>query len=144
MTLDYSCLGKNEEVRERRYKVFILTLKGAKPVEIQKTTGQAIRQVYNDLLFLRTNPLHNLSVDMMRDLDQSWFAIKISELERNLQQLDPYTNMWLKTQELLLRYKVDLMKLSGVLVERVEHSGSVELNTVQIYLPENNRDDKSD
>lgn len=144
MTLDYSCLGKNDQVRDRRYKVFVLAHKGVKPAEIVKQTGQTIRQVNNDMFFLRTNPMHNLSVDMLRDIDQSWFAIKIAELEDNLLQLGPQTSTWLKTQDTILRYKVELMKLSGVLVERVELSGSVELNAVQIYLPENNRNDESD
>lgn len=125
---DYACLGKNEDVRERRYKVFILTLKGMKPCDIQNQTGQTIRQVYNDLLFLRSNPMHNMSVEMLKDIDQSWFAVKITELEQNLMLLTPDSKLWLETQDQIRKYKVELMKLSGVMVEKVEHSGEIGLS----------------
>ena len=123
--LDYACLGVSEEVRKRRYNVFVMTVKGAKPVDIQKQTGRSIRQVYNDLSYIRSHPMNNLSINMMKDIDQSWFNIKIYELEQNLMQLDPGTDIWLKTQDQIRKYKVELMKLSGVLVDKVEHSGDV-------------------
>ena len=69
--------------------------------------------------------MNNLSINMMKDIDQSWFNIKIYELEQNLMQLDPGTDIWLKTQDQIRKYKVELMKLSGVLVDKVEHSGDV-------------------
>lgn len=120
MTLNYTCLGHNETIRDRRYKVLTFFLKGATPQETANTTGMTIRQVYNDILFLRTNPLHDLPIEMVRDFGKSFYEIKVTELERKLKANESNPSVWLGIQKLIKEYKDASLKLQGAVVEKVE------------------------
>jgi hypothetical protein len=139
MTINYTCLGKTEEMRERRYTVLTFFLKGARPFEIAEINGLPIKQVYNDLMYLRTHPLHDLPIDMVRDFGKSFFEIKISELERNLKKYGNNPSVWLGIQKEIRGYKNDLLKLQGALVDKVEHSGETRL-IIEIQKPDERKE----
>lgn len=125
MTLNYTCLGHNEKIRDRRYKVLTLFLKGASPKETANTTGMTIKQVYNDITFLRTNPLHDLPIEMVRDFGKSFYEIKVTELERKLKMNESNPSVWLGIQKLIKDYKDASLKLQGASNEVIEHIGEV-------------------
>ena len=119
--IDYTCLGQNTEMRERRYDVLALFIKGATPQETHKILSKqkhpklTLKQVYNDRLFFTTNPLHNLPAEMARDFN----------LEVRLDVFKPDSKSWIATQELIRKYKADSLKLQGLMNDKVEHSGDV-------------------
>lgn len=121
MTMNYTCLGRNDDMRERRYKVLTFYLKGASPQETADYTGLPIKQVYNDLMYLRTTPLNDLPMDMVRDFGKSFYEMKITELERRLKKVEGNPPVWLGVQKLIKDYKDASLKLCGALTERIEH-----------------------
>lgn len=122
MAIDYKCLGRNSTTQNRRYEILKWILKGYTPAEIQKITGNDIKEVYNDIQFLHKTPLHNVPVELMKDMGQSFFEVKIKELEENLDTLDAHSKLWLETQALIIKTKTELLKLQGGYVEKVEHT----------------------
>jgi len=123
--IDYTCLGQNTEMRKRRYDVLSLFVKGATPQETANLLNLSIKQVYNDRLFFTTNPLHNLPAEMARDFNQSFYEMKVRELEGRLKDFKTDSKSWLATQELIRKYKADSLKLMGLMNEKVELSGEV-------------------
>jgi len=122
--MNYTCLGRNEKFRERRHRVLTLFLRGAKPAEIAEimtlqdrgkgiTEKTTVKTVYNDILFLRSTKLHDLPVDLVRDLGNSFYESKITELERKLKANESNPSVWLGIQKLILDYKKESMKLLG-------------------------------
>lgn len=140
MAMNYECLGIDTEMQERRYAVLKHFLKGFTPREIAKATGLTIKKVYNDLLFLRTNQLHDVPIEMIRDFGKSFYELKIRELEDSLDGLKSMPNAWLGAQKLIKEMKVESLKIQGGYIDRVEHSGKVDSEVVHIYLPGNGRD----
>jgi len=141
--INYRCLGKSDKIRERRYNVLTFWLKGAKPGEIHKMVsripgyeGYTQKKCYDDVAYI-CNPehiLHDLPIEMIRDFGKSFFEVKITELERKLITYESENpNVWLGIQKLILNYKMELLKLTGASIERIEHSGSV-ISTIQ-YVP---------
>jgi len=118
--IDYTCLGQNTEMRERRYDVLALFIKGATPQETHKILSKqkhpdlTLKQVYNDRLFFTTNPLHSLPAEMARDFNQSFYEMKVRELEGRLKDFKTDSKSWLATQELM-----------GLMNDKVELSGEV-------------------
>ena len=146
MTLNYTCLGSNDEIRKRRYNVLTFFIKGAIPDEIVRFTNEnpniesiTTKQVYNDLSYLRSHPLHDLPIDMVRDFGKSFYELKVTELERKLKKNESNPAVWLGIQKLIREYKGDSLKLQGLMSEKVEHSGTIV--TIIDNIPENN--DKS-
>ena len=132
MTLDYTCLGPYDEIRKRRYFVLSLLIKNATPAEIvemsiksEKQEDLTIKQVYNDLSYLRTHELHNLPLNMVRDINCSFFELKVTELERKANKYETNPSVWLGIQKLIGYYKEKSLQLQGALVEKVEHSGDM-------------------
>ena len=142
--IDHRCLGKTQSVQERRYNVLSLLLKGAKPREITDILKLSDNQVKNDIFYLTNTPLHNTTIDIAKDFNTSWYEVKIRELEGRLKDFKEDSRSWLTTQELIRKYKADLLKLMGLMNEKVEHSGEIQLNAVQIYIPDNGRNDAED
>jgi len=142
--IDHTCLGKTTKIQERRYSVLTLLLKGAKPREIAELLNLTDNQVKNDIFHLTNTPLHNTTVDIARDFNTSWYEIKVRELEGRLKDFKTDSRSWLATQELIRKYKADSLKLQGLMNDKVEHSGAIELNAVQIYIPDNGRDHAED
>lgn len=139
--INYRCLGKSDKTRNRRYHVLSFYLKGAKPSEIHNLVSRMTgyekykqKDCYDDVAYLRSHPLNDLPLEMVRDFGKSFYEIKITELERKLifnETENP--TVWLGIQKLILSYKMELLKLTGASVERVEHSGSV-ISAIQ-YIP---------
>ena len=114
MTLNYTCLGSNDEIRKRRYNVLTFFIKGATPDEIVRFTNEnpniesiTTKQVYNDLSYLRSHPLHDLPIDMVRDFGKSFYELKVTELERKLKKNESNPAVWLGIQKLIREYKGD-------------------------------------
>ena len=124
--IDYTCLGQNTEMRERRYDVLALFIKGATPQETHKILSKqkhptlTLKQVYNDRLFFTTNPLHNLPAEMARDFNLSFYEVKIRELEVRLDVFKPDSKSWIATQELIRKYKADSLKLQGLMNDKLD------------------------
>lgn len=134
MTLNYECLGSNNKLRERRYTVLSYFIRGATPQEIAAITELnnkdktiTIKQVYNDIAYLRTHELHDLPLNMLRDLNTSFYELKVTELERKLKKHESNPSVWLGIQKLIIDVKDKSLKLQGAAVEKVEHSGYVKL-----------------
>lgn len=132
MTINYKCLGHNDKMRVRRYYVLTYFLKGATPQEIAQFTEEnpklkpiTIKQVYNDIGYLRTHPLHDLPVDIVKDFGKSFYEMKVTELERKLKKHEENPSVWLGIQKLIKDYKDASLKLQGASVEKVEHTGDV-------------------
>ena len=142
--IDHRCLGKTQPVQERRYNVLSLLLKGAKPREITDILQLSDNQVKNDIFHLTNTPLNNMTVDIAKDFNTSWYEVKIRELEGRLKDFKEDSRSWLATQELIRKYKADSLKLQGLMNEKVEHSGAIKLDPVQIYIPDNGRNDAKD
>ena len=123
--IDHRCLGKTQPVQERRYNVLSLLLKGAKPREIIDILKLSDNQVKNDIFHLTSTPLHNTTVDIARDYNQSFYELKVRELEGRLKDFKTDSRSWLATQELIRKYKADSLKLQGLMNEKVELSGEV-------------------
>lgn len=148
--INYICLGKSEKTRNRRYHVLSFYLKGAKPAEIFNLVSRMEgyekykqKDCYDDIAYLRSHPLNDLPLEMVRDFGKSFYEVKITELERKLINNESENpTIWLGIQKLILSYKMELLKLAGASVERVEHSGSV-ISAIQ-YVPAKTNDDESD
>ena len=141
MTLNYTCLGSNDKIRQRRYNVLSFYLRGGTPDEIftlinktEKLPPITLKQVYNDVQFLRSTSLHDLPVDMVRDFGKSFYEIKVSELERKLSKNESNPAVWLGIQKLIREYKGDSLKLQGLMSEKVELNvpgiSKIEITTV--------------
>lgn len=129
MTINYKCLGQNDKFRERRYKVLTFFLKGATPQETAEYAEIPIKQVYNDIAYLRSNPLHDLPIDMVKDFGKSFYEMKITELERKLKKYESNPSVWLGIQKEIRGYKNDSLKLQGVANDKIDvnHSGEIAL-----------------
>lgn len=137
--IDYSCLGQNTKIRERRYNVLSLLVKGAKPREIVDIISLTDDQVKNDIAFLTTKPLHNMPVEIAKDYNLSFYELKVRELEGKLKEFKDTPKFWIAIQELIRKYKADSLKLQGLLSEKVELSGSVS-HPIE-YVPAKKPDD---
>ena len=147
MPIDFKVLGKTEEMQQRRYKVLQYYLKGASAREIADLMDLTKKKVYNDLDYIRQTPLHNLPLSIVRDLGNSFYEMKIRELESDLskarrQNTNP--SYILGLEKLIQKYKMESLKLQGAYVDKIEHSGSVDhTGGVVVYIPDNGRDDES-
>lgn len=135
MPIDYRALGPNAKLQHRRYKVLRLYLKGATPPEIAHMTGETIKTVDNDLQYLRTKQLNELPLMIMKDMGNSFYELKIRELEAEIAKLPnktpedirSYSNTRLGYEKLIQKYKEQSLQLMGAFTERVEHTGQVAL-----------------
>jgi len=132
MTINYTCLGQNDTMRKRRYNVLSFYLKGGTPEETVNITNKnpdipdiTLKQVYNDIQFLRNTPLHDLPIEMARDFGKSFYELKVTELERKLSKNESNPAVWLGIQKLIREYKADSLKLQGLMNEKVEHEGEI-------------------
>ncbi len=127
MPIDYSRLGQNEEMQKRRYDVLTYWVKGATPADTAEGLKIDIADVYNDFRFISKSDLHDISPEIARGFNQSFYEIKIRELEGSLKRLKADIKAWLTLQDLIRRYKLDSLRLQGLLTDKVEHSGTVKM-----------------
>lgn len=125
MPIDYSRLGKKPDMQERRFNVLTYWVKGATPADTAKALEMDISDVYNDYKFITKAKLHDISPEIARGFNLSFYEIKIRELEGNLKDFKVDSKAWLGLQETIRKYKVDSLKLQGLMNEKVEHSGEV-------------------
>lgn len=122
--INYKGLGTTEKIRERRYQVLTYSLKGGKPSEVAALIGVKIKTVYDDIAYLHSHRLQDAPIEVYRDLGNSWYEMKITELERSSKEYKG-SPVWVNLQNTILKYKTDQLKLIGAFVEHIEHSGSV-------------------
>ncbi len=130
MPIDFTCLGQNPEMRQRRYDVLSLFVKGATPQETAELLNLPKKQVENDRMFITKQPLHNLPAEMAKDFNLSFYEMKVRELEDKLEELKKDTRSWIGTQELIRKFKADSLKLQGLMNDKVEHSGDITIKYV--------------
>ena len=118
--IDHTCLGQNIKIRERRYNVLSLLVKGAKPREIVDILKLTDDQVKNDIAFLTTKPLHNMPVEIAKDYNLSFYELKVRELEGKLKEFKNTPKFWMATQELIRKYKADSLKLQGLMNDKLD------------------------
>lgn len=144
MMMNYNCLGNTEKTRERRYNVLTLFIKGEKPSMIARLSDVPIKTVYNDLQFLRTHPLHNLPLNMIRDLGNSFYELKITELEQKVKSLESNPAVWLGIQKLIKEYKDTSLKLYATTFDNIAFVEGVTRQPTAIWLDAIPDDDKED
>ena len=69
--IDYTCLGQNKAMRERRYKVLKEFVKGKTPIETAEILDMPMKQVENDRLFITNGGLQNTPAEIVRLINNS-------------------------------------------------------------------------
>ena len=144
MPINFKSLGATEPIRRRRLQVLAYHLNHGTPDEIAKKFGIPLKTVYNDISIINKTELHILSQLMEKDLEITALDLKHRELEGRSREYSVDQNTWLKLQTIILENKKLSLKLKGLMSDKVEHSGSLDVNNVMIYIPDNNRDDSPD
>jgi len=144
--IDYTCLGQNKAMRERRYKVLKEFVKGKTPIETAEALDMPMKQVENDRLFITNGGLQNTPVEIVRELNNSYYEIKHAELEGEAEKYrkDEDRKSYIAIQKVIGDNKSNSLKLMGLMNDKVEHSGAIKLDAVQIYIPDNGRNDAED
>ena len=136
-TIDYTALGKNKKTADRRYKVLRLTMKGLTPIEILRSINTlggvyakvSYKTIQRDVCHLQTTQLNTLPLDIIKDMGQSFFELRIREYETEL-KTTKNDGARAKLHELIHKAKIESLKISGAYVEKVEHSGNVGVSIV--------------
>ena len=144
--IDYTCLGQNKAMRERRYKVLKEFVKGKTPKETAEKLDMPMKQVENDRLFITNGGLQNTPAEVVRVLNNSYYEIKHAELEGEAEKYrqDEDRKSYIAIQKAIGDNKSASLKLMGLMNDKVEHTGEIQLNAVQIYIPDNGRNDAED
>lgn len=130
--MDYTCLGQNKTMRDRRYKVLKEFVKGKTPIETAEKLDMPMKQVENDRLFITNGGLQNTPVEIVRELNNSYYEIKHAELESEAEKYrdDDDRKSYIGIQKEIRGYKSDSLKLMGLMNDKVEHSGDVTIRYV--------------
>lgn len=141
--IDYTCLGQNKAMRERRYKVLKEFVNGKTPKETAEKLNMPMKQVENDRLFITNGGLQNTPAEIVRLINNSYYEIKHAELEGEAEKYrqDEDRKSYIAIQKVIGDNKSASLKLMGLMNEKIEHSGEIQLNAVQIYIPDNGRND---
>ena len=125
--IDYTCLGQNKAMRERRYKVLKEFVNGKTPKETAEKLDMPMKQVENDRLFITNGGIKNTPAELMRHLNNSYYEIKHAELEGEAEKYldDKDRRSYIAIQKEIRSYKADSLKLMGLMNDKVEHSGDV-------------------
>ena len=123
--VNYECLGTTNKIKARRYNILCLRwIKGYNAQDIAAALNVSRRLVYEDIDYIKKHKMNDLPLEIWKDLDQSWFLIKIKELEAKLDQVES-TTQWINIQNTILGYKKEFMKLTGVYEEQINHTGEI-------------------
>ena len=139
--IDYTCLGQNKAMRERRYKVLKEFVKGKTPKETADILNMPMKQVENDRFFITDGGLKNTPAEVVRELNNSYYEIKHAELEGEAEtyRQDEDRKSYIAIQKVIGDNKTASLKLMGLLSEKVELSGSVS-HPIE-YVPAKRLDD---
>ena len=130
--IDYTCLGQNKAMRERRYKVLKEFVKGKTPIETAEILDMPMKQVENDRFFITDGGLKNTPAEIVRLLNNSYYEIKHAELEGEAEKYrdDEDRKSYIAIQKVIGDNKSASLKLMGLMNEKVEHSGDVTIRYV--------------
>lgn len=125
--IDYTCLGQNKAIRERRYKVLKEFVNGKTPKETAEKLDMPMKQVENDRLFITNGGIKNTPAEIVRLLNNSYYEIKHAELEGEADKYrdDDDRKSYIGIQKEIRSYKSDSLKLMGLMNDKVELSGEV-------------------
>ena len=120
--IDYTCLGQNKTMRERRYKVLKEFVKGKTPKETAEILDMPMKQVENDRLFITNGGLQNTPVEIVRELNNSYYEIKHAELEGEAEKYrdDEDRKSYIAIQKVIGDNKSASLKLMGLMNEKIE------------------------
>ena len=125
MTIDYECLGRNDKIRKRRYDVLTYHVRNANADDIAKALNITRKMVYKDLdAIYKVNP-PNIPLEIVRQMQNSAFELKIRELEAKSSVTGISITDYGKLQDLVLKNRLASLKLMGLLNDKVELSGEV-------------------
>ena len=142
MPVDYKSLGATDSVRRRRYEVLSLHAIGIIPAEIAERLDINIKTVYNDIEKLYDANLENVPFEIFKRMQESALGMKIKELEERANRPEISDSGYTALQKPILDNRTALMKLMGMMSDKVELA--VDVNNVMIYIPSNNRDESTD
>lgn len=120
--IDYTCLGGNPKMRERRYKVLCEYVDGKTPEQTAKILDMPIKQVFNDRQFLTSGGIKNVPAEIMRLLNSSYYEIKHGELETEAKKYrdEDDRKSYIAIQKEIRSYKADSLKLMGLMNDKLD------------------------
>ena len=120
--IDYTCLGQNKAMRERRYKVLKEFVKGKTPKETAEILDMPMKQVENDRLFITDGGLKNTPVEIVRELNNSYYEIKHAELESEAEKYrdDEDRKSYIAIQKVIGDNKSASLKLMGLMNDKLD------------------------
>ena len=120
--IDYTCLGQNKAMRERRYKVLKEFVKGKTPKETAEILDLPMKQVENDRLFITNGGLQNTPVEIVRELNNSYYEIKHAELEGEAEKYrqDEDRKSYIAIQKVIGDNKSNSLKLMGLMNDKLD------------------------
>ena len=120
--IDYTCLGQNKAMRERRYKVLKEFVKGKTPIETAEILEMTMKQVENDRLFITNGGLQNTPAEVVRELNNSYYEIKHAELEGEAEKYrdDEDRKSYIAIQKVIGDNKSASLKLMGLMNDKLD------------------------
>ena len=120
--IDYTCLGQNKAMRERRYKVLKEFVKGKTPKETAEILDMPMKQVENDRLFITNGGLQNTPVEIVRELNNSYYEIKHAELESEAEKYreEEDRKSYIAIQKVIGDNKSNSLKLMGLMNDKLD------------------------
>ena len=120
--IDYTCLGQNKTMRERRYKVLKEFVNGKTPIETAEVLDMPMKQVENDRLFITNGGLQNTPVEIVRELNNSYYEIKHAELEgeAEIYRDDGDRKSYIAVQKVIGDNKSASLKLMGLMNDKLD------------------------
>ncbi|MCK5225092.1 MAG: hypothetical protein KAQ89_00080 [Planctomycetes bacterium] len=120
--IDYTCLGQNKAMRERRYKVLKEFVKGKTPKETAEILDMPMKQVENDRLFITNGGLQNTPAEVVRELNNSYYEIKHAELEGEAEKYrqDEDRKSYIGIQKVIGDNKTASLKLMGLMNDKLD------------------------
>lgn len=120
--IDYTCLGQNKTMRERRYKVLKEFVKGKTPKETAEILDMPMKQVENDRLFITDGGLKNTPSEVVRELNNSYYEIKHAELEGEAEKYrrEEDRKSYIAIQKVIGDNKSASLKLMGLMNDKLD------------------------
>lgn len=120
--IDYTCLGQNKAMRERRYKVLKEFVKGKTPKETAEILDMPMKQVENDRFFITDGGLKNTPAEVVRELNNSYYEIKHAELEGEAEKYrkEEDRKSYIAIQKVIGDNKSNSLKLMGLMNDKLD------------------------